>query len=75
MWVTPNARGQGVGDELIDKIKSWAQAAGYTRLLLLVKAGNRAAIRLYERNGFAFVQGVNVDEDGERPMAKQLSAS
>ena len=73
MWVTPKARGQLVGDTLINEIEAWARDAGYVRLLLLVKADNPAAIHLYERNGFAFVPGVSVDEDGERPMAKELT--
>jgi ribosomal protein S18 acetylase RimI-like enzyme len=75
MWVAPKARGQLVGITLINEIESWARDAGYARLLLLVKADNPAAIHLYERNGFAFVSDVSVDEDGERPMAKELSAS
>jgi ribosomal protein S18 acetylase RimI-like enzyme len=43
--------------------------------LLLVKADNPAAIRLYERNGFTFVSGASVDQDGERRMAKELATS
>jgi ribosomal protein S18 acetylase RimI-like enzyme len=75
MWVAPKARGQRVGDTLINEIESWARAAGYARLLLLVKPDNPAAIALYERNGFAFVRRGSADEDGERPMAKELPAS
>ena len=75
MWVAPKARGQRVGDRLINEIESWARDARYVRLLLLVKADNPAAIHLYERNGFAFVSGGSADEDGERPMAKELPAS
>ena len=74
MWVAPSARGQRVGDTLISEIESWARARAYARLLLLVKAGNQAAIRLYERNGFTFVPGVSLDEGGERRMAKELTA-
>jgi ribosomal protein S18 acetylase RimI-like enzyme len=75
MWMAPKARGRRVGDTLINEVESWARAAGYAWLLLLVKADNRAAIQLYERNCFAFVPGVRVDEDGEHAMAKELSAS
>jgi ribosomal protein S18 acetylase RimI-like enzyme len=75
MWVAPKARGQRVGDTLISEIESWAHTATYARLLLLVKAGNPAAIRLYERNGFTFVSGASVDQDGERRMAKELATS
>ena len=75
MWVAPKARGQRVGDTLISEIESCAHTATYARLLLLVKADNPAAIRLYERNGFTFVSGASVDQDGERRMAKELATS
>ena len=72
MWVAPKARGQRVGDTLINEIESWAGTGGCTRLMLLVKADNLTAIRLYERNGFAFVPSASINEDGERPMAKKI---
>jgi ribosomal protein S18 acetylase RimI-like enzyme len=73
MWVAPKARGRRVGDTLINEIESWARAARYARLLLLVKADNLIAVRLYERNGFAFMSSAGIDEHGERPMAKELA--
>jgi ribosomal protein S18 acetylase RimI-like enzyme len=72
MWVAPAARGQHVGDTLIGAIESWAAAAGYRELGLWVKADNAAAIRLYERHGFAFIPGAIPDEDGELPMVRLL---
>lgn len=52
MWVAPQARGQGVGDRLVQRVLAWARAAGYTRVLLDVGDENVSATRLYERNGF-----------------------
>jgi ribosomal protein S18 acetylase RimI-like enzyme len=74
MWVAPAARGQHVGDTLIGAIESWVIAAGHLEIRLWVKADNAAAIRLYERHGFAFIPDAVPDEDGELPMAKRLQA-
>jgi ribosomal protein S18 acetylase RimI-like enzyme len=52
MWVAPEARGQGVGESLIDAAVDWARAAGATRIVLDVADDNRTAILLYSRKGF-----------------------
>lgn len=52
MWVAPEARGQGVGDRLVDTIIEWAISEGRERLLLEVTDKNAGAIRLYDRKGF-----------------------
>lgn len=52
MWVSPAARGQGVGDRLIAEIARWAVRRGAKTLRLSVMPDNRAAIALYERHGF-----------------------
>jgi ribosomal protein S18 acetylase RimI-like enzyme len=52
MWVAPDARGKGVGDELIDAVASWAKADGFSRLVLDVADANASAIALYARKGF-----------------------
>lgn len=57
LWVSPEARGGGVGDRLIEAVTAWA---GSTRLKLAVLPGNQSAIALYRRNGF-----VATDELGD----------
>ncbi|MCY1013959.1 GNAT family N-acetyltransferase [Nannocystis pusilla] len=52
MWIAPTARGQGVGDALVDAVVAWARAEGLRRLVLEVGDANAAAIALYARNGF-----------------------
>ena len=55
VYVTPSARGRehGVADALLDAVADWARARS-GRLLLEVHEHNAAAIRYYERRGFAF---------------------
>jgi len=53
LWITPAARGRGVGDEAVRQVVAWASDTypGST-LLLSVKSNNNSARRLYERHGF-----------------------
>jgi ribosomal protein S18 acetylase RimI-like enzyme len=50
--VAPERRGQGVGGELLRRVEGSARAAGTQEIWLHVDAGNAAAIRLYEANGY-----------------------
>ena len=53
MWVSPAARGRGVGDLLISAVERWAVERGAKMLRLAVMPDNGKAIALYERHGFA----------------------
>ncbi|MFE4874829.1 GNAT family N-acetyltransferase [Streptomyces sp. NPDC056682] len=52
MWVSPAARGGGVGDCLIREIARWAAERGAKSLSLSVMPDNKRAAALYERHGF-----------------------
>jgi len=52
MWVSPEVRGQGVGEALIDAVVEWARVSGARRVLLAVGDHNQSAIALYARKGF-----------------------
>ncbi len=52
MWVSPEERGRGVGDLVLQAIEEWASSSGARRLRLAVASGNPAAEYLYRRNGF-----------------------
>ncbi|WP_042399246.1 GNAT family N-acetyltransferase [Streptacidiphilus carbonis] len=78
IWVSPAARGQGVGDLLIRAVEGWAVERQAKTLRLSVMPDNRQAIALYERHGFA-----DCDESGdllpdgvrrERVMTKSLQS-
>jgi len=50
--VVHEARGRGVGGELLRRMEDSAKAAAAEEIRLHVNAENRAAIRLYERYGY-----------------------
>jgi ribosomal-protein-alanine N-acetyltransferase len=50
--VSPEARGRGVGRELLNRIEDSARLAGTRLIWLHVEEGNTAAIRLYEAQGY-----------------------
>ena len=79
MWVSPLARGHGVGDLLISTVQRWAAEQNAETLRLSVMPDNGRAIALYERHGF-----VRTDELGdllpdgvhrELVMAKRLDTA
>jgi GNAT superfamily N-acetyltransferase len=52
MYVTPEARGRGVGRALMDAVIAWAREQGVEQLHLSVTVGNGPAERLYSACGF-----------------------
>lgn len=53
MWVAPDSRGRGVGDEAIRQVLAWVrQKFAGSNVELSVKTDNDHAIHLYQRHGF-----------------------
>jgi len=52
MWVSPRARGQGIGRMLLAAAIDWAGKLKATAVVLAVTCGDTAAARLYARVGF-----------------------
>ncbi len=52
MWVAPDARGAGIGRELVEHVVRWAGSQAFPVLRLQVTQSNDAAVRLYTRCGF-----------------------
>jgi GNAT superfamily N-acetyltransferase len=53
MYVDPRHRGQSVNGKIIDALTAWCRARRISELRLDVYTGNRAAIRAYQKAGFA----------------------
>ena len=56
LYVRPEARGRGVGMELVRAAADWAHQQGADRLELVLPESNVEALHLYERLGFATVE-------------------
>ena len=52
MWVTPEARGAGVGRRLLEEVEAWARTVGAGTLRLSVTDRAEAAQALYRSAGF-----------------------
>ena len=53
MYVMPDARGQGVGSQLVGGFVAWARDRGASQLRVTAYTANEGAIRFYQRHGFA----------------------
>jgi ribosomal-protein-alanine N-acetyltransferase len=79
LWVAPAAQGQGVGTQLLAALEAEIAALGHATASLETRAGAKAAIRFYERNGYRIVWrklkptpslGYAIDKVGmEKPLA------
>ncbi|WP_028767698.1 GNAT family N-acetyltransferase [Shewanella fidelis] len=52
MWVSPNARGQGVGSLLLKNIIAWSNELNLDYVSLAVTTINKTAVELYKAYGF-----------------------
>src|SRR5689334_4620756 len=55
--VANRARGRGIGRTLMDAAADWAAAEGAARVQVVVWEANAAAVRFYERLGYATARG------------------
>nr|WP_315250360.1 GNAT family N-acetyltransferase [uncultured Duganella sp.] len=55
MWVAPSQRGTPTATRLVDGVKAYAIANGYSRVLLGVSPENARASAFYQKQGFTFL--------------------
>lgn len=53
MWVSPDYRGQRIGEALLEEIVHWSKTKSISGIELSVTTSNEAAINLYKRLGFS----------------------
>ena len=53
MYVVPGLRGKGVGSRLVAEFTAWARERGATRMHVTAYTANEAAVRFYQRRGYA----------------------
>ena len=53
MYVVPEHRGKGVNKAVLDALEAWTESRGVNEMQLEVYVQNIAAIRAYEKSGFA----------------------
>lgn len=70
LWVAPQARGQGVGQRLIDEVVGWADGQGRS-VYLMVHSDNVRARRAYERAGFVD-RGVPANWPPDEPLEQRM---
>jgi putative acetyltransferase len=56
MYLTPSARGTGLGKKLIDTCLAKAKTMGYTQVYLETMPELKKAVRVYENFGFTYLQ-------------------
>lgn len=72
--VSTDARGQGLGERLLDACEDAARSHGCISLRLEVREGNESAKRLYERRGYRmFGRRDSYYEDGEDALRYEKS--
>ena len=53
MYVVPEHRGKGVNKKIVEALEAWTLAQGVTEMQLEVYFDNGAAIKAYEKSGYA----------------------
>jgi ribosomal protein S18 acetylase RimI-like enzyme len=66
MFVAPEARGTGAGEQLVATVAAEAKRLGYQQLWLDVAKHNEAAARLYTRTGFRWAESDGASRHDDR---------
>ena len=72
MWVSPAARGAGLGTRMLDDLTELAREAGLSRLVLDTRSDLAEARGLYRRQGFVEVDAYNANPHAQVWYAKEL---
>jgi GNAT superfamily N-acetyltransferase len=53
MYVVPEHRGKGINKKIVADLEAWSHSQGVTEMQLEVYGANAAAIKAYEKSGYA----------------------
>lgn len=74
MWIDANFRGSPAASLLVNRLLAWAEAAGFSTVVLDVNVTNRRAIAFYRKLGFSSI-GEEMDMDPSRGLRSIRMAS
>jgi ribosomal protein S18 acetylase RimI-like enzyme len=72
MWISPNARGIGLGKRLLTRLEEEAATAGLERVILDTNASLLEAIAMYESSGYTAIGRYNDNPYAQRWFEKRL---
>ncbi len=72
MWISPAARGLGLGRRLIGEVEAYARRHGFTRIRLETSRFLDEAIELYRRSGYREVEAFSTDPYADYWFEKTL---
>ncbi len=74
MYVSPETRGQRVGEKVLSELENWSKELGYSRCVLFMGSKQPEAGKLYQRNNYNFIEkyGILKDIPDSLCLAKDL---
>jgi len=75
MWVSPDARGQGIARALLGELERLAVENGRRVMVLDTSSQLTGAVALYDATGYARVSSYNENHDADLWFRKELPAS
>ena len=56
MYVSPEVRGQRIGEKILSELENWSRELGSIKCLLFTGSKQPEASKLYQRNGYNLIQ-------------------
>jgi putative acetyltransferase len=56
MYVSPEVRGQRIGEKILSELENWSRELGSTKSILFTGSNQPEASKLYQRNGYCQIE-------------------
>ncbi len=63
MYVSPETRGQRVGEKILSELEDWSKELGYSRCILFMGSKQPEAGKLYRRNNYNSIEKYGILKD------------